>query len=289
MSASSDGFRAGRQFMYSEGRLLERRVFAALFEGAPVTHVADVLRGYQNADGGFGHGLEPDKRCPDSQPLDVAFALESFDAVGYIDRQMALRAGDFLASVSDPSGAVPIVLPSVAQYPRADHWADGHFPPALNPTAGIVGLLYRFGIEHPWVERATAFCWSRLEQEPPTDAHVILDVLSFLEHAPDRQRAEPLIPLVVARLPSASYYRSDPEDPEYGLSPLHFASSPDSPCRSLFSDELLDAHLDRLQAEQQADGGWPLSWNPPTQASVLEWRGHETLWALRVLSAYGRL
>ncbi len=57
---------AGREFILRQGRLLERRLFATCFEGAPATGVVDVLRGYRNDDGGFGHGLEPDKRCPAS-------------------------------------------------------------------------------------------------------------------------------------------------------------------------------------------------------------------------------
>jgi hypothetical protein len=57
----------------------------------------------------------------------------------------------------------------------------------------------------------------------------------------------------------------------------------------LFSDELIEGHLDRLAAGQQDDGGWPIAWNPPAHSSTLAWRGIETLRALRVLAAYGRL
>ena len=149
MSRASDAFAAGRAFVYREGRLLERRLFAVLFEGAPAGAVLDVLRGYQNEDGGFGHGLEPDKRCPDSQPLDVQIALETCDAVGTVEAGMARRACDFLAAIGGPTAGVPPVLPSIAGYPRAEHWGDGQFPPGLNPTAAIVGLLHRFRIEHP--------------------------------------------------------------------------------------------------------------------------------------------
>ena len=70
-------FASGREFILREGRLLERRLFATCFEGAPATGVVDVLRGYRNDDGGFGHGLEPDKRCPASLPIDVEAALQA--------------------------------------------------------------------------------------------------------------------------------------------------------------------------------------------------------------------
>src|SRR5579875_2503361 len=68
-------FAAARDFIYREGRLLDQRVLEA-------------LRGYRNAAGGFGHGLEPDKRCPASQPLDVETALQTMDAAGAVDAGM---------------------------------------------------------------------------------------------------------------------------------------------------------------------------------------------------------
>src|SRR5215211_5959460 len=58
------------EFIWSNARLLERRLFAHLFKGAAAEPVHAALRAYQNADGGFGNALEPDKRCPDSQPID---------------------------------------------------------------------------------------------------------------------------------------------------------------------------------------------------------------------------
>src|ERR671930_553011 len=114
---ADDVFTRAREFIRREARLVKSRLFQTLFEGGPPDGVVDALRGYRNADGGFGHGLEPDKRCPDSQPLDVLQALETMDAAGALDRGMAERACDFLGTVADERGAVPIVLPSIASYP----------------------------------------------------------------------------------------------------------------------------------------------------------------------------
>jgi hypothetical protein len=47
--------------------------------------------------------------------------------------------------------------------------------------------------------------------------------------------------------------------------------------------------LDRLERDQQDDGGWQITWEPPGVVATLEWRGIETLRALRVLRAYGRI
>jgi hypothetical protein len=57
----------------------------------------------------FGNALEPDKRCPDSQPVDAQVALEVLDEVGGNDR-LTRRVADFLLTIATPSGGVPFVL-----------------------------------------------------------------------------------------------------------------------------------------------------------------------------------
>jgi hypothetical protein len=279
---------AARQFIYTNARLLERRMWETLFEGAPADGVVAAVRAYVNADGGVGNALEPDKRAPDSQPLDVGFALEQLHDVGARDEELARVACDFLSSVADERGLVPVVLPSVASYARADHWEDGVFPPTLAPALGIAAVLHAWRLQHPWLERATSTCLDELGRDPPDDAHALREALSFLEYAPDRERAEAAVGSVVDALRTARWLRRDPESTEYGLTPLAFAPTPGSRWRALFADDEIEAHLDRLERDQQDDGGWPLAWEPPGDAARLEWRGFETLRAVRVLNAYGR-
>ena len=279
---------SGRSFVQREGRVLEQRLAATIFDGAPASGVVEALRAYQNPDGGFGHGLEPDKRCPDSLAIDVEIALQTLVAAGTVDLAMVGRACDFLASIATPDGAVALAAPVVEAYPRAEHWGGWTYIPGFNPTAGLVGLLHRLGIDHPWVERATAWCWSALDDGLPGDAHAVAEILVFLAHVRDRDRADALAPLVVKHLGSASHYRGDPLDPAYGVTPLHIVPTPDSRWRSLFTDDLIEGHLDRVERDQQPDGGWSITWEPPSAASTLEYRGMETVRNLRVLSAYGR-
>jgi hypothetical protein len=84
-------------------------------------------------------------------------------------------------------------------------------------------------------------------------------------------------------------FQLDPAAEGYGLSPLSLAPAADSRWRSLFTDDQIGAFLDRTERRQEADGGWPIAWEPPSQASLLDWRGMVTLGALRTLTSYGRL
>jgi hypothetical protein len=290
---TQDSLATGRAFIEREGRLIERRLVAALFDGGPTGGVVDALRGYRNPDGGFGHGLEPDKRCPDSLPIDVESAFEILLTAGVVDEAMVANACDWLGRVAAPDGAVPLSFPVIEAHPRAEHWSDWTYVPGLFPTAGLAGRLHRMGVSHPWLDRATEWCWGRLADCEKAgfdeDAHALAEVMVFLAYVPDRARAEAVGASVGGWLAKAQWYRADPADPSYGVTPLHLAPEPGGPWSHLFDAALIDGHLDRLRGDQQPDGGWPITWEPPGTASTLEWRGIETLRALRVLRAYKRL
>jgi hypothetical protein len=81
----------------------------------------------------------------------------------------------------------------------------------------------------------------------------------------------------------------DPAASGYVKSPLDYAPDPDRLAHRLFDDATIERHLDALAAKQQDDGGWPITWEPPSVAAVSEWRGFVTLRALAVLDDYGRL
>lgn len=287
-----DAFAAADRFLMTHGRLLERRIFAALFLGQTPGKVVDALRGYQNEDGGFGHALEPDTRCPMSLPVYVEVALQALTAVGASDEHMVRAACDFLSRVAtdaDVGGAVPLAFSLIESFPRAAHWTDWTYAPALNPTAGLVGLLYQLGVEHPWRDEAQAWSWEAIDAGVPHGAHSLSEVLVFLEHVPERARAEEAAVALAQRFGEMPDVHLDPDTAGYGLTPLHFAPTEEARWRPLFTDAQIDADLDHLQRSQQPDGGWPVSWEPPGETALLEWRGVVTVRALRTLSSYGRL
>ncbi|WP_199515486.1 hypothetical protein [Nucisporomicrobium flavum] len=285
---------SAERFIMAEARVLERRLYETCVLGAPPDGVVAALRAYRNGDGGFGYGLEPDKRAPDSLPLDVEIAFRTLADAGVTaaDPDTAGLIGpacDFLAGVADERGAVSLAAPVIERYPRAGHLTEWTYEPGVNPTAGLAGLLYRLGFDHPWRDAATAYVWAELDAGTlPDDAHALSEVLVFLEHVPDRDRADRHADRVGELLRKTAMFHLEPGTPGYGMTPLQIAPEPGSRWRTLFTDEQLGGHLDKLVADQQDDGGWPISWDPPSTAARLEWRGMVTVGAVRTLAAYGR-
>ena len=281
------GFARARDFVLSNARLLDRRLFAYLFEDGPREAVLDALRAYRNADGGFGNALEPDKRCPESQPVDAEVALEILDLVDGADDPMVHDLCDWLDRNADAAGGLPFALPSVNAYPHAPWWrTDPDPPPWINPTAAIVAMLTKWGVDHPWVRRGTAFCWSRLEEKQPTGFDDLRCAIAFLEQAEDRSRAESWLAKLRSYLLSSAEIERDLDAPGYVHPPLDWAPVPTGFGYRLFEREELSAGLADLRSRQAEDGRWPIKWPPIGPGVELEWRGRVTIDALLTLRAY---
>jgi hypothetical protein len=274
-------------FIWNNARLLERQLFSFLFQNGDRQKVLMALMAYQNPDDGFGNALEPDKRSASSQPIDQEFALRVLDDIGFED-WLAAQICDFLITITTVEGGVPFVLPTVRDAPRAEWWnTEDHPSASINPTASISGLLHKHHFQHAWLERATEFCWQKIESlENPSD-HDLLCVVLFLEHVPDRERANKEFKRLEEQL--KKHMALDPDASGYVQKPLTWAPTPASLCRALFEDTLIDLHLDMLAAGQQPDGGWQISWPAISAASELEARGIVTINAIKTLKAYDYL
>jgi hypothetical protein len=283
-------FEKGSRFIWGNARLLERAIFAYLFLGGSPDRVRSILRLYQNGDGGFGHAIEPDLRTPDSQPVFVEFALRTLYDCKIRDEQMANRACDFLARYADLEHGIGMSFPSAMGYPHAPHMGTpGAQQPSMDRLIGLVGLLNWHGISHPWLKDAIQSCLQRIASCTFDDAHTLLTSFCLLESVSHHQPVDQLYEKLATDLHTAHFFCWDTPVTTYGLTPLNFAPSPGAFCRKIFTDQQINAHLDDLLLHQQADGGWPILWEPPTDMARQEWRAQWTLHALAALQAYGRL
>ena len=156
-------------------------------------------------------------------------------------------------------------------------------------TFALAGLLWEAGSSEQWLERATAWSWAGLDDPGELEAYGVKCALDFLDRVPDEDRAYETIERLRPKL------RADGSIPVRGgaeneqLTALTLSPRPGLRSRALFTDEQIEADLDRLERAQEDDGGWMFDWVGWSPGQSVESRGVVTLRALRTLRARGRM
>jgi hypothetical protein len=286
------------QFLESHARLIERRRFDLLFGDGDPEAVLAALAGHGNADGGFGWALHPDLRSVASQPVAAIHAFEALDEVAPLTSPLAEGLCDWLDQASLGDGGLPFALPGAAAAGSAPMWAEAdHSRSSLLITGAVCGMAHRVAAhdaavaEHHWLARATEHCLEAIAAiDRPTMAIEFRFALQLLDalHGTDTAAAGELERLASFLPASATMPVAGGAENEK-LRPLDFSPEPDRPLRALLAPDVIENDLDRLVAEQQADGGWDVDWKVYSPAAALEWRGDATVRALKTLRANGRL
>ena len=281
-------------------RPLEKSLYRYHFTGGTQAEILAELARFQNADGGFGHGLEPDLRLPDSSVIATSVAFQRLrETAAPADHPLIVNGCRYLRDTYDPvAGKWAIIPPNVDDAPHAPWWVYGEAlsHSLLNPSAEILGYLYEYGDHFPaqWRQQATdAIVTHIMDEARQLEMHDLLCAIRLYETPalPQaiRERLFPRLQTVaealVARDPAA--WRG------YGLPPLSVVSAPRSAFAPLFQEQL-DANLDFVIDQLDAAGSWRpnWTWGAPSEAwaqAEREWSGVITLNNLVLLRAFGRL
>lgn len=277
---------AAETFIWSTARLLDRHRYAILLGAGPADPVLAALAAYQNPDGGFGHGLEPDLRCPTSQPGPTLYALEILEEVGMLDGEMGGAARAWIAQIADSDGGIPSVLPGFEAYPHAPWWTP---EPGSMLTFALAAVLHAGGIrDDTWLPGATDWCWRSIEATSRPSGYWLKYALAFLDAVPDEDRARAALRNLAATVDPTAIHPEGGAEGE-ALRPLDLSPRPGSRSRILVTDRHIEVHLDAVEREQQDDGGWLFDWPAWSLAQTADWRGNVTIRALTWLRDNGRL
>lgn len=299
---TKEAFERSRSFVERNARPLEKVRLRFHFDRTPASLVSEELEKFQNADGGFGHALEPDLRTPVSSALATSVAFQILRETGGDPGATVADAVDYLLRTCDGTRLSWRIIPEIAaESPHAPWWNQAgleegfnHFQ--LNPTAEILGYLHDYqefvppnliaelseailarlaGLER--LEMHDFLCCKRLVETKGLDDSFRIAVLNVLRRSLD------------------STVIQDPSQwDQYGLRPLQAAGSPDA---ALFAplQQAIDRNLDYEIAAQQADGSWPVAWSWGDQypneweRAAVEWKGVLSVEKLVVLKRYGRI
>ncbi|GAB2913571.1 hypothetical protein ACFMQL_23025 [Nonomuraea fastidiosa] len=281
-------------FMAGHARILDRRRYGLLMGEEEPERVLAALDAYRNPDGGYGWGLEPDLRTPESQPGAALHAFEVFAEAATVTSPHAAALCDWLESVTLPDGGLPFALPLGVTTATAPWWrgADPSVS-SLQITAVIAAAAHRVAAHdpavagHPWLARATRYCLDAVQaMEERPHAYVLSFAVRFLDAVHDTEpRAADLLKKLAAYIPDDGKVPVEGGTEHETLRPLDFAPFPGTAARALFDPSVIAADLVRLAGEQQDDGGWVVDYARISPAGAMEWRGAITVHAVRVLRA----
>jgi len=296
-----DRAKRAETFMNSSARPLEAALFAVAFREAKLEWALTELAAYQNEDGGFGHGLEPDLQIPNSSVLATTVALQILRELNVSsDHELVQGAIRYLLATYDAHAkAWPIIPSNADDTPHAPWW---QYDPDLskylsNPRPEIVGYFFEYPdlVPNKLAESLLADVLNELDAlQGKVEMHELLCYLRLLAtdslpsdtHDFLYDRLKPIVLSSVAHNAAAW--------DQYGLKPLVITPTP----ASAFADLLAKAIEDNLDYEinkQQEDGSWAPAWSwgnsfpdawPHSQRA---WQGFLTVITMRWLSAYGRL
>jgi hypothetical protein len=314
-------FAKAREFVLRQARPLEQALYALHFENGSVEAVLRELVAYQNPDGGFGHGSEPDLRTPDSSAIATSHRLQLLRELSGCSRaappacsgdrqqtrqrgdraprlqQMLSGALDYLRTTLDQQNHVwPIIPPTTNNAPHAPWWTTKDLAKSwngfrLNPTAELVGYFFVFGTpeDEPLRQSVLRGVLDYLESKQP-DMHELLCCVRLAGMVELPAVAQEKIKQTVL----ATVERDPAKWPKYGLRPLTVVKSPSSPYYAGLRDSV-EANLDYLIGEQGEDGAWSPTWSwggafpEAWEEAKRDWQGVLTLDALKVLRVFGRI
>ncbi|WP_117000272.1 hypothetical protein [Desertimonas flava] len=287
---------AAEAFLTTHGRQLDRLRLQLQLGAVDAPQVLSALDGYQNPDGSYGWGLEPDLRDRAGQPGAALHAFEVFDEVAAltgIRTPSAVKLCDWLGGVALADGGLPFALPVVRPDGCAPFWRDADpTVSSLHITAAVTAPALRLArhdevvAAHPWLVRSTRYCLDQIAARQRSSSTLELTYsLAFLDALAATDETTGHARRLGAVIPADGMMHVEGGRDDEFLRPLNFSPFPGGPSRSLFDPAIIGAELDRLASRQLDDGGWPPEFDSYSPAAELEWRGYLTVAAVITLRA----
>ncbi len=110
--------------LYDDGRLLERRIFDWLCNDGDEEGVLRAIMSYQNGDGGFGHGIEPDLMTPSSTMIASETALVLIDLLGITEKHATQGVAYWVCNHLDERGTIANPPKDLEDYPHQPWWKN---------------------------------------------------------------------------------------------------------------------------------------------------------------------
>lgn len=142
---------AAIKYVLENARPLDLAVYNYFFENESNQAVIDELSKFQNADGGFGHTLEPDFFNPNSSPIATNDAIITLSRVNALDRASDIVKGivkylESHDSFNEDKKRWLFAIDSNKNYPHAIWWEKkGDGISKFNPSISLAAFMVCYG------------------------------------------------------------------------------------------------------------------------------------------------
>lgn len=143
-----------RTWIYKNARPLDLAMWKVIFEDGACSDVGEILAFYQNADGGFGNGVEPDCWNTESSPYATMIAAGALRMIGFVEKEGVnnpIVQGIFRyleSGVQRNEEGWFFCIPSNDEFPRAPWWTysdESNHLHGMGITAGLCSFVLHYG------------------------------------------------------------------------------------------------------------------------------------------------
>ncbi|GCD10547.1 hypothetical protein [Clostridium tagluense] len=291
-------------YMNTEVRPLERSIFNYYFNDSSGDDILDSLETFQNSDGGFGNGIEPDFKLIQSSPMATSIGLRYLSKLDNNDRaqKMIARAVEYLETTFDSNRKGWYSVPSnVNEYPHAPWW---EFKNDINmtvidyswgnPSAELIGYLYKYKeyLNNLDIYSLISYAITNLNERTEFKSEHEIFCYIHMYNTLDKEfssQLEDVLKLAVSQLVNIK----ESEWVDYVPTPLKFIEMDSTGFWGIqrkFIDQNLDYLIDKLEEQGKILPTW--QWDKyleEWEISKVEWMGILTLEALLSLCKFNRI
>lgn len=308
---SAEIFQKTAYWVKRHARPLEAARWAYHFEDGAKDQVLKLLEVYQNEDGGFGHGIEPDFWLPLSSPMATWAAVDILLEIDVNpDQPIVQKLLAYLVNTPQVEpGVWPTVIPEHNQYPHAPWWhwhEEAQKDWAFNPSVQLAACLIIWSNQESeagklgWLSLKHAV--DHLLQCTEMDKHQLHNYQQMCRMLkPVQVIFEEQIGLSLSKVHDkvleliGNCIDRDVESWAEGYKdlPLDFIDNREHPLYTSMED-LITQNLELILQQQSEEGIWDISWewsDYPEQFAVARryWNGILAVQRYRLLQSFGLL
>ena len=189
-------YKTAEQYIQDNARYLEKQIYHHYFISPCADKVVKALSMYQNKDGGYGNGLEPDFRLPNSSPMATSVALRLLSefkneplAFDQIEKAISYLENTYLPEKNgwEKTGKLVNLFPHAPWWQYGD--VDLNFD--FNPSAELLGYLIEFRqyVKHLDVELLTKIYIEQYLAKDDIEVHQFYCILRLNKKLSDIEQA----------------------------------------------------------------------------------------------------